>query len=521
VSANIDLRVTADTQGAQATAASLDKVTAATEKLVDESERYQKALRQMSEAQSDAAMEADMLAKSAERRASLVSRQAGAAADAEMDRAEAAGYAAGADEELANSVKRLTAEDVRGIETTVKATGAKKSLFGVLQQLAREVPILGAAARMVMNPIVGVATAAAFAFGKLRNDLAALNASLTTSDWESYARVTEEGKKATEAAQIATAKYANDIERLATAQDTASQAADRLMTAQKAQMSAEERLDEARKRVELAQAGGEKDPAKRAERVLQIEEKYAARKLQREEQTSRYERNETYRKLANEEISAQVAGANLEKAKERAAALGSEAQITEKIRIERSRLAATEQELEAKTARIDELRGKFLLTTPQNRELSGLYGMTDSLALMRDRQRARVSALEAQAPGQIAAIRAAQGDVSQFEGAQKGAIERAEGIRRGLPTQEAVWGAEGRARRGVAELGSMERLVSAANQGVAMEKQARQQVHQSIVEANSEREKTIQALENVQSHIERINALLARQQRVSKDLINR
>jgi hypothetical protein len=54
-----------------------------------------------------------------------------------------------------------------------------------------------------------------------------------------------------------------------------------------------------------------------------------------------------------------------------------------------------------------------------------------------------------------------------------------------------------------------------------MEKQARQQVHQSIVEANSEREKTIQALENVQSHIERINALLARQQRVSKDLINR
>lgn len=506
---NFNIQISADASSgiaaANATADALKKAADATSKIADESERYQQVLEQMAQKQ------ATVRQVSAEDVA-MTER----ASARKKDLAERAAYAASVQEELAGSIATVTKEQAEEIIGTEKAVNSKRQLAEVIKGLGREFPVLGAVGRIALNPIVAAVTLAAMGFRKLKGDIEHLNAALSTPEFEGYAAVVAAQRKAAQDAAIAVEAHAAAVERLARAESTASEAAERTMTVFKAQMTAEDRLDQARKNVELSRAHGEADPVKRAAKELEIEERYASRKLQREERTRNFERTEQYRKLANEEIAAQMAGSALEKALERQKSLKSEAEITEQIRIEKANLAKTDEDLQAKQERRYGLLQIpwALRSTAQEHEIGYLGQQIEQGGAVRSQQARLVGRLEAAAPGRIAAARAASGAVQALEQTQMGAIQRAEGIRGMLPTQEAVWSTEARASRGVAAMETLSRTQGALNEGRTQEAQLARSIHQGIVQRNSETEAMIRSLDlqqNVNDALEQRLRKLERQ----------
>lgn len=340
-------------------------------------------------------------------------------------------------------------------EGAKKATGAKQQLRQSLQLLAREFPLLGLAARALASPLTLGAAAAGLAIQRLRGDLERLNEALTASAWRDYGSVVEAQREKLTAASLAADAHADAMERLRAATENASQASSRLLDVYRARMSAEERLDEARKRLESARVEAtERDPVRRAEKLAEIEGRYAARRRAREEEGKRFELSEQYRKAANEEAAARRAGREAEAARAAQAGLRSEAEVTARLAVEKERLAQISEELEAKQARYEELRSKgwALRSTPEQMEMEQLGVQVESLYAQREMQRGIVGRLSARAPGEIAAWRRAGARVEMWEGAERGALERAIGIRAMLPTQEAVAGIESRARTAEAGL---------------------------------------------------------------------
>ena len=336
-----------------------------------------------------------------------------------------------------------------------EAAGSSRELRTVFRQLAREFPLLGMVGRALFSPLALGAAVATYAIRRLREDLQRLNEALTASAWRDYGSVVEAQREKLTAASLAADAHAAAMERLRAATQTASDASARLMDVYRARMSAEDRLDEARKRLETARVeAGERDPVRRAEKLAEIEERYAARRRAREEEAKRFELAEQYRKAANEEAAARRAGREAEAARAAQAGLRSEAEITARLGVEKERLAQISEELEAKEARLEELRGMGWArrSTPQQMEMESLADQVEALGRQRELQRGIVGRLSARAPGEIAAWRRAGARVEMWEGAERGALERAIGIRAMLPTQEAVAGIESRARTAEAGL---------------------------------------------------------------------
>ncbi|HRV30518.1 MAG TPA: hypothetical protein P5169_02325 [Kiritimatiellia bacterium] len=336
-----------------------------------------------------------------------------------------------------------------------EATGSSRELRTVFRQLAREFPLLGMVGRALFSPLALGAAVATYAIRRLREDLQRLNEALTASAWRDYGSVVEAQREKLTAASLAADAHAAAMERLRAATQTASDASARLMDVYRARMSAEDRLDEARKRLESARVEAtERDPVRRAEKLAEIEERYAARRRAREEEAKRFELAEQYRKAANEEVAARRAGREAEAARAAQAGLRSEAEITARLGVEKERLAQISEELEAKEARLEELRGMGWArrSTPQQMEMESLADQVEALGRQRELQRGIVGRLSARAPGEIAAWRRAGARVEMWEGAERGALERAIGIRAMLPTQEAVAGIESRARTAEAGL---------------------------------------------------------------------
>lgn len=358
---------------------------------------------------------------------------------------------------LAN-VGKSGAEAQKQIATeTTKATGKTTEFKKALQEIGKEFPIVGALGRLMFNPIALAAAALTMGVQRLKGDIDNLQKSLTSSEWQNYASVMSAQEGALAGAAQGAAAFAREMERLASATQTATEESEKLMQVYKSRMSAQDQLDEARKRLETAQANTEQDPVKRAERLFEIEERYAQRKRARQDEASKFELQEQYRRLANERIAVSVYDLELNQARKSQGGLKSEAAISAQLDVERGRLKTIGDEYQQKQQRYQVLADKpwALRSTPEQTEMNELGGQLDSLFAQRGQQQGVVSRLAGAAPGAISAWRAGEERIASLQGLRSGAAQRAQDISEKLPTQQAVAGVERNARAQVSALDSV------------------------------------------------------------------
>jgi hypothetical protein len=411
---------------------------------------------------------------------------------------------AAADAEIAAGVKVVSKEEaaaaVVATEGANKSTKAKQDLKGALGQLGREFPVLGAAGRLLFSPLTAAAALAFVAIRHIKEGVANLNASLTTSEWESYGSAVAAREADFAAAASGANKLTRELEAIRTATDSASEASEKLMTVFRARQNAAERVDQAQKAAETARVQAtEKDPVRRAEKLLEIETRYAERARRRAEESATFERNEQHRKLANEQVAVQVLDQQLEQARERQQGLRTEQEITQGIATEKGRLGAIDEEIKTKQARFDELMGGWGLGVKldplQNKEAWSLYAQLESLNAQRGLQAGVVKDREGRAPGLIEQWRASQENVGMLEGMQKGAQQRLSGMRGMLPTQEAVWGIEGQARGAESQATALTRTHQAAGEAQSNMAQLQAEIARNIESGKGVSESMLQQLE--------------------------
>jgi hypothetical protein len=442
---NITTDASSAVAGSQQAAAGFEKT----------AERYEQALQKMAAAQAEAqgkiASPEDeaLMAKAAQRKA---------------ENTEFSRLAKEANDELAGSVKNVTKEEVEAALKTDKLTSNKKDLKEVIKNLTRDYPPLRAAALLFLNPVTAAATLAAAAFAAIKSQIDQLNESLTTSQWEGYGEAVKARKADFEAAAMGAAAFARQMQTIRDATESAATASEKVTSVFRAQMSAQDKLDAARKALEVSQANGEKDPVRKARSLLEIEERYATRKLKRDEETSRFEINEQHRRLGNEVVTAMMAETAVKAAEKKAQSMKTESQVAKELENARQRLADIEAERNAKQTRLDALSGQTFLYGTQDRQRYVLYNQLQSLEQQKALQQGIVGKMETRGADQINAWRGNQEYIENMRGAGRNAMERANGIRAMLPTQERVAGIESEARLGEARLGSATRLTEAGNQ---------------------------------------------------------
>lgn len=401
-----------------------------------------------------------------------------------------------------------------------KATGKHQEFKKALSELGKEFPVLGALGRVMFNPIALGAAAITYAIRKLKADIAALNESLSTPEWEGYGAVVSAQKKALEEAASGASAFAREMERIRDATETASQASEKLVTVFKAQMSAQDKLDDARKRMETAQVeAGEKDPVRKQAKLLEIEERYAARKRQRADDTAKFELDQQRKKMENEQAAVETLDKQLVGAREKQQGLKSEAAINEKIRVEKGRLAAEEEDYRKKSERKEQLEGKpwAFRSTAEQWELNYLNEKLGPQGDTIARQKRFVSALEREAPGSIEAWRSGQENISMLEGMRRGAAERAGGIAANLPTQERVAAIESQARNEGGRMDSVARLAQAAARGGAEQERLAEEAAKQYERTGQFSRQTVEMWKRQTDLNEQ---LLANQKRLESQLAN-
>lgn len=402
-------------------------------------------------------------------------------------------------DELAASVRTVTKEEAALALKTAEATKAKTQLGQAAKQLGAEFPVLGSLGRMALNPIVGIATAGVVAIRWFKDGITALNAALTTSEFTRHTKVLEAHRQGLDNAKVAAGEFAEKMRQVRDATATASDASERLNSVMKARDSAEDKLDDARKRLELTQAGGIKDPAQRAKAEYEIEERYALRKKNREDEAARREIHEQYRKKTNEEINASLLEKRLVTLRKNAAELGTEAELDQRIAAERENLNKTEAEISSKRARVAELEDKpewTWINPAQRQEYQVLTGQLHQLEAMRQQQAHLVIGLESAAPEKRIAIRGMASQLSMTEQMALGARQRAQGIAAMLPTQVATSFEEFRAREGTFGMDRLTRAQAALNTSVSSQDHIADQIAKA---AEAGRAVDVAILRNFQS----------------------
>jgi hypothetical protein len=424
-------------------------------------------------------------------------------------------------------VSQAAAEDGQATAAAARETGflslKKGELSKVVGQLGRQFPLAGQAARLMLNPMLAGATLAIGLFAKLREGIKQFEASLELTAWENYGKVTEAKREQFAAAAQGAAEFARQMERIKAATETASEASEKLLTVHKAQQSAQQKLDEAHQRYEEAQAGRITDPVARERKLLEIQERYAARERARQDAASRFEIEQSKTKLANEERAAAALAKQLEGAEARQRELKSEAEITAQLQVEKQRLNAIQEDYLKKSERLQDLQDKSWATrtTPEQQEMNILEQTTvPSLQKQLYLQRGIVAKLESQAPAGIEEWRKGQENIERLRGMQKGAVERAAGIRRMLPTQEAVAGIEswGRTEAGLYE--SASRAAGAAARGEAATRALVEQAARQVENAGTMAAGTEAALRRQADYNDAVNAYLTRLESQIKNLRN-
>lgn len=378
-----------------------------------------------------------------------------------------------------------------------KSKGKHNELKKSLQEIGKEFPIVGAVGRLMFNPIALAAAALTIGLQRIRQDVANLNEALTTSTWEGYGSAVKAQGKALEEASMGAAQFAREMERIRDATETASKASENLTTVFKAQMNAQDKLDSAHKALEIAQVEqGEKDPVKKQGRLLEIEERYAARKRQRDQEADDFELAQQRKKMESEQAAVGRLDKQLEGAREKQKGLKSEAQVNEELAVAERTLTKITEERDKKSERHQQLKDMSWArrSTPQEWEMNELGGQLGSLDAQVAAQRGIVGKLKGNAPDDINAWRGSQENISMLEGMRRGASDRANGIAANLPTQTAVRNIEADTRQQVGTMESATRFAGAAARGAAEQDRLVEQATQQVERTGRVARQTADAL---------------------------
>jgi hypothetical protein len=365
------------------------------------------------------------------------------ASDAVRAGKEAAGALRGVNDEAARfeQTARKTAA------ATAQATSAKGQLKNIVNNLTRDFPLLGAAARLAVNPVVAAATLASMAFKAARDGINQATDSLETTKWDSYATSVEDAAEKTQ-------KLSKELEAVADRAELAEKATGRVMDVFKARLSAEERRDNAQRDLELAKAGD--DPLKKFE----IEDRYARRKLGRDEAGRRAELARANATLFNQRSAAGTMDSVIGGMQSRLEQLGDPKRMEGELTVDKQRLAAVKKDREAQQERMGYLRSKTLIPIWQQTELSNLDASDASLAAQQTNLERVVSAKSSR----LKSASSLKTQLGLMRTAREGLGEKIQTGAADLSAQMAIGGIESAAAQGAGSVESVTRAVKAGNE---------------------------------------------------------
>jgi hypothetical protein len=504
---DVDASADAALKAAAQTAEAFKKTEEATKAAAEEAKRYQAALEQLQKSQDSQAgrtgsgrtaksarMEEDAawLAGMRERREALKGLKQATTEAADADLAAMGGSA----------------------QATEKATKAKQNLKGVIMQLTQEFPLLRQAGLLAINPVVAAASIGAMTFGFLRSKIAEIEQSIETSNWEGYGSRAAAGM---DLAKRATESFKGAVDELTKAQTEAEAAGERLRDVFNAQLSAEERRDEAAKRLETEQARGIEDPVERQRKLLEIEDRYSAKSLEREERKRNFEVDRAQKKVAEQKDAAAVMDKQLATLQDNQARLGDPEDIAKQLKAVEENYDKTSKEFVQKTERreaLNELLSQGPGSPMQYQELAALGEQIPILWQERELLQRRIPRLK-ERQSLASANLSALGLVQQNRATLQQRIDGAEGM---LPTQMAVAGIQGGAAQDAARMDSRSRLTAAANDTRDAIQKTQGQLEQTLEASGAVSQTTLRLLERYRAQLEdyerRIRALEGKPPRI-------
>jgi hypothetical protein len=326
---------------------------------------------------------------------------------------------------------------------------AGREVHRVMHLIEEQAPTLAIALRAATSVVGATMIGGIELFNREKEALKGLEESLTTSEWERYTAVIEARTKAMEALNEAEREHLRNIERIENRPSTATERSDAKKQIDKTKAEADAAINDANQRAELAATETIRDPIDKAQKKLEIEERYAAIKKQHDDDQAKRDVDEEHRKLANGQIEEARLGKALEAARGKQKSVPSEEEANKKLEIEKGRLAAIDAEIDKKTERHDALERIPWMErfTPQQMEMNELGLQLDALGKQRDMQKKLVSRIDARHPEEIDKARAASEAVKDLEQQHAQAADRVRSLRDNIPTDDAVSGIKTRERQ--------------------------------------------------------------------------
>lgn len=345
-------------------------------------------------------------------------------------------------------------QSVEGVSAaTGKLSMRKTELKQAINALGRAFPQFSAMARVALNPLTLGVVMLTSALGKIRGNINAVSVAIEDVPWEGFSN---KAKRA-----------ADQVGKIRDAAQEAADASARLTDVFNARQSAEEKVDAARKRLELAQAQGIEDPARRAQAEAEIEGRYARRELEREERGRQFQvqaQERRARDLADQE---KRLGGRIAVGQARLEETGRPEDIEQRLAVLKRNLAA-EQEGLVKAE--DEFEKKFTGFAGFMNQGPTMAGAKASLLENIEQRQVIVGRLQGMIGRDEGRLRQASPIAAWLGQAQEqyaGLRQSREGIEAMFPTQRTVAGIEGAAARQVYGMEGQARAASARNEAAA------------------------------------------------------
>jgi hypothetical protein len=310
--------------------------------------------------------------------------QAGKTQEAYLDQLEAstpeALAFASAQEEIARTLqtaKKATEEQTAAIGEAGLRTGHLGTLVG---RLTRDFPMLGIAARLALNPIVGIVTALTLGYQQLKRGIDAVTSAFLDQSGPAAGSIPEAHRRALHDAAIAAESYADQLNRIATAQQTITDRANASIEAIRAQVRAQAEIESAEKalrlaKIDAAESLGRREPGAKGSLTpeqaitarFNLDKEFTARAAAREAAADQAEIDAREKELASLRDIVGLRAAEVANQRERRdeIAMGGE-KIPERIAATEADLAKAKEALEAATAAKEKIQqSKDEFTAPK------------------------------------------------------------------------------------------------------------------------------------------------------------
>ncbi len=371
-------------------------------------------------------------------------------------------------------VIRVSKEHVDSIikqtEESKKLEGMHNKVHAALRTLGAAFPEIGHLGHFLTDPITIGLGMGMIIIDRVKEGIKQLQETLSkTSAWKDMKDAVDAAKDSLRDAKIEAADFEDELGRLARAQQNASEKSAEFLKIHAASVGADDKVREARYALEKKVIeAGEKDPVRKAEKMLGLEEKYAALRKRSADDEAKFQISQKERTLSKEEEDNLAYDSPLAAARKKRDAMQSETFIKAKLATDKGNIDESEKTIKELQGRADEIErgwgGRLTRSNPTQWELDVLKGIqipgeVNNLTSLKGFYQKESN----QAPKNISKFRAADAEVKRLEDLQKSGVERVTSLRREIETMKAVEAENARGREGSAYLESKGRRVDAAS----------------------------------------------------------